>query len=111
MRMGAKIKRSGNGSGKDRAQKNWRARMSRTAGGRGAPRDAIGGEDKEIGKWQRKRPDPTELERTDEPHARGAILVAAVFDAFLAIYNSRIGDLKRIATGGSGLLPAGDIHP
>jgi hypothetical protein len=39
------------------------------------------------------------------------VLVAAVFDAFLAIYKSRTGDLLRIATGGAGVLPAGALHP
>jgi hypothetical protein len=37
--------------------------------------------------------------------------VAAVFDAFLAIYKSRISDLLRIATGGTGQLPEGQLHP
>ncbi|MGH7580236.1 MAG: hypothetical protein ACREM9_08690, partial [Gemmatimonadales bacterium] len=46
-----------------------------------------------------------------EPHARGAILVAAVFDGFFASYQRRIRDLVRIATGGSGVLPQGDPHP
>ena len=46
-----------------------------------------------------------------EPHARGAILVAAVFDGFFATYQRRIRDLVRIATGGSGVLPQGDAHP
>jgi hypothetical protein len=46
-----------------------------------------------------------------EPHERGAILVAAVFDAFHAVYQGRIRDLIRIATGGSGQLPDGDLHP
>ena len=45
------------------------------------------------------------------PHSRGAILVGAVFDAFIAIYNSRIADLLRIYTGGTGVLPSGAIHP
>src|SRR5207244_1651459 len=48
-------------------------------------------------------------DRTTEPHERGALLVAAVFDAFLAIYRSRVADLLRIATGGSGILPPGSI--
>ena len=43
--------------------------------------------------------------------ARGPVLVAAVFDAFLAIYNARVADLLRIATGGTGVLPGGAIHP
>jgi hypothetical protein len=46
-----------------------------------------------------------------EPHLRGSILVAAVFDAFFAIYQRRISDLIRIATGGTGNLPQGDLHP
>src|SRR6185503_8334764 len=46
-----------------------------------------------------------------EPHARGALLVASLFDAFLAIYRHRTRDLLRIATGGTGELPSGDLHP
>jgi hypothetical protein len=42
---------------------------------------------------------------------RGAILVAAVFDAFLSIYEKRIAPLLRLATGGSGELPSGAIPP
>ena len=34
-----------------------------------------------------------------------------MFDAFLAIYRNRTRDLLRIATGGTGVLPMGDIHP
>jgi hypothetical protein len=48
---------------------------------------------------------------TTEPHERGSILVAAVFAAFLAIYERRLDDLLRLATGGSGVLPDGAIHP
>jgi hypothetical protein len=46
-----------------------------------------------------------------EPHERGSILVAAVFDAFFIAYQERIKDLVRIATGGTGHLPEGDLHP
>jgi len=46
-----------------------------------------------------------------EPHERGSILVAAVFDAFFTSYLGRIEDLVRIATGGTGRLPEGDLHP
>ncbi len=56
-------------------------------------------------------PDPTLLSSTSEPHDRGAILLAAVFDAFVRMYENRIGDLRRIATGGTGVLPRGEIHP
>jgi hypothetical protein len=46
-----------------------------------------------------------------QPHARGAILVAAVFEAFLNIYNRRSADLLRLASGGSGVLAPGALHP
>ena len=48
---------------------------------------------------------------TFEPHDRGSILVFAVYDAFLAIVDRRTADLIRIATGGTGVLPAGALHP
>lgn len=58
------------------------------------------------------KPDPADYqEKVKEPHDRGAILVAAVFDAFLAIYKNRVADLLRIATNGTGLLQPGAIHP
>lgn len=50
------------------------------------------------------------LEGTTEVHERGAILVAAVFDGFFQTYRTRIRDLVRIATGGSGQLPSGDLQ-
>jgi hypothetical protein len=95
-------------------------------GKRGALRDAIGEyveEECASGKttagvtktakrvWKPKKPEPEDYERYREPHARGSILVAAVFDAFLKIYRSRIGDHVRLATSGSGILPAGELHP
>jgi hypothetical protein len=56
-------------------------------------------------------PEPDLLARLSEPHERGAILVAAVFDAFFSSYLRRTRDLMRIArAGGSGLSP-GDLHP
>jgi hypothetical protein len=63
------------------------------------------------GKWEPIKPDPTLLERTAEPHDRGAILVAAVFAAFAKVYHARTRDLFRIATEGTGVLREGDIHP
>jgi hypothetical protein len=56
-------------------------------------------------------PDPALLERVVEPHQRGSILVAAIFDAFLAIYRQRSADLVRLASEGSGVLRAGALHP
>jgi hypothetical protein len=80
-------------------------------GSRGALRDAIGRVNPETGKWEPQVPDPELYPVTTEPHDRGAILVAAMFDAFLSIYRSRIADLLRIATGGTGVLPDGNLHP
>jgi hypothetical protein len=37
--------------------------------------------------------------------------VAAVFDAYLDTYQAQTADLRRVATGGSGVLPAGALHP
>jgi hypothetical protein len=54
---------------------------------------------------------PKLFETLDEPHDRGSILVASVFDAFFNTYQRRIRDLIRIATGGTGRLPEGDLHP
>ncbi len=82
------------------------------ASGRGrALRDALGGENKATGKWEAHKPDVRALDKANEPHARGAILVAAVFAAFLKVYRSRTVDLFRIASEGTGVLRQGDIHP
>jgi len=56
-------------------------------------------------------PATTNYATTTEPHERGSILVAAVFSAFLKIYERRTQDLLRLATGGSGVLRPGAIHP
>jgi Subtilase family len=83
--------------------------FGRASGNRAALRDAIGSI--ENGKWHRLEPDPAQYDAAQTPHERGAILVAAIFDAFLAIYNARTADLVRLSTGGSGILPLGAIHP
>ena len=80
-------------------------------GKRGALRDAIGRWNRQENRWIPTEPDPTVLDRTTEVHDRGAILVAAVFDAFLSIYRSRSRDLLRLASGGTGELPQGELHP
>ena len=69
-------------------------------GKRGALRSAIG-----------REPNPEDYATVLEPHDRGSILVAAVFDAFLTIYKARIADLLRIASDGTGVLPEGQLHP
>jgi hypothetical protein len=56
-------------------------------------------------------PDASKYATTTEPHDLGAILVAALFLAFRKIYKQRSADLYRIATGGTGKLAEGQIHP
>ena len=77
--------------------------------GRGALRSAIG--ELKEGVWTRFESNRAELAQRTIPHSRGSILVGAVFDALIAIYNRRVADLLRLATGGSGVLPGGAIHP
>ena len=77
----------------------------------GALRDAIGYIDKTTNQWKAKEPNGDEYQTEVEAHARGAILVSAVFEAFLSIYKSRVADLLRIASGGTGILPEGELHP
>ncbi len=82
------------------------------ATGRGsALRDALGHRDEKTGAWKPREPDPHALDRVFSPHARGSVLVAAVFRAFLLIYRAKSADLFRIATQGTGKLPEGEIHP
>ena len=77
----------------------------------GSLRDALGKYDEEKKEWIPSKPDPLDYETVQTPHKRGSILVAAVFDAFLSIYRRRVADLLRIATGGSGILPEGELQP
>jgi len=85
--------------------------FGRATGNHGSLRSALGEPDPETGKWTRRPPDPRRMATDLEPHDRGAILVSAVFDAFVTIYNSRIADLRRIASGGTGILQDGELHP
>jgi subtilisin family serine protease len=85
--------------------------FGRSTGLRGALRYAIGKHDPVTNTWRPHQPDPAEYDATTQAHARGGILVAAVFEAFLGIYNRRSADLLRLATGGSGVLRPGALHP
>lgn len=74
----------------------------------GALRSAIGSNDA-AGVWHAVVPDPQRLQDATEPHERGAILVSAVFSAFLAIYKLRARRVFAVATAGSGVLPEGAL--
>ncbi len=84
--------------------------FGQATGGYGSLRDALGEYD-EHGQWRIRNPDPSEYATLLEPHTRGGLLVAAVFEAFLTVYQLRVEKIRRIATGGSGVLPEGSIHP
>lgn len=84
--------------------------FGQATGSYGSLRDALGQYDTD-GHWQLKQPDPSDYETQLEPHARGGLLVAAIFEAFVTVYQCRVERIRRIATGGSGILPAGAIHP
>ncbi len=68
-------------------------------GMRGALRSALG-----------TPPNTKDLETVFEPHLRGSILVAAVFDAFFSIYVRRTADLMRIARAGGLQLSSGELN-
>ena len=48
------------------------------------------------------KPNSDDIKKITEPHGRGSILVAAVFDAFFSIYLKRTADLWRIYRAGGG---------
>jgi hypothetical protein len=56
-------------------------------------------------------PDSRVLERVTEAHDRGAVLVAAVFDAFFTVYIRRTADLMRLARAGGAITRWGDLNP
>jgi hypothetical protein len=68
-------------------------------GTRQALRSAIGSE-----------PDPKALEKATEPHTRGSILVAAVFDAFFTAYLGRVQDLLALGRS-AGWVAENQLHP
>ena len=73
-------------------------------------RNAFGKTD-DQGHWQPRQPNPKAYQEILEPHDRGDILVGAIFEAFNKVYESRVADLRRIATRGTGVLPQGTLHP
>lgn len=65
----------------------------------------------DAGNWRPVQPDPKKIHEETEPHNRGALLVAAVFDAFARLYKFRVADLVRLASNGTGILEQGEIDP
>jgi hypothetical protein len=79
-----------------------------TTGSYRALRAAIGRRNPDTGKWEVKRA-RTDYDPSKEPHELGAVLVSAVFAAYIELYKARTADLVRLATSGSGVLPPGEI--
>ncbi|MET0636676.1 MAG: hypothetical protein ABWZ25_11670 [Chitinophagaceae bacterium] len=77
----------------------------------GSLRDALGQFNEEKQVWEPKKPNTSDYQLILEPHERGSILVAAIFEMFITIYSRRIADLQRIASGGTGIMPEGSLHP
>ncbi|MEO1033247.1 MAG: hypothetical protein AAFX55_17720 [Bacteroidota bacterium] len=75
----------------------------------GSLRDAIGQKDKDG--WRLQEATPEQYANTFGFHKRGSILVSAVFEAFVNIYHAQTRRIMRIATGGSGVLSDGELHP
>lgn len=96
--LASQIARTAGDLGKDNLLAEMALQFGRATKGDGALRDYIG-----------TPPTRTDYAAATEPHGRGAVLVAAVFDAFLRIYQLRTRDLIRLATGGTGVLPPGAI--
>lgn len=74
-----------------------------------ALRDAIG--EVKDGVWKEAPADRKAYDPALESHALGAVLVSAVFAAFLTIYDQRAKELIELATAGSGVLPTGRLAP
>jgi hypothetical protein len=72
--------------------------FGQAVGGHGALRAALD-----------RTPQVTDYDPAKPPHALGEVLVAAVFDAWRAVYADRTADLVRLATNGTGVLPPGAI--
>jgi hypothetical protein len=56
-------------------------------------------------------PGERKLDEVEEAHGRGAILVAAIFDAFFSAYTTRTADIMRMARAGGAVGPTGDLDP
>jgi hypothetical protein len=104
-------------SGGNLAEENLLAKLAvqfgQATGHYGALRDSIGSMERDPATgeiiWKPTKPSRDQYTRSTEPHARGSVLVAAVFDAFLKIYQRRSQEPILLATGGSGVLPKGAL--
>jgi len=52
---------------------------------------------------------PKLYEQETEPHALGSVLVSAVFEAFVTVFQRKVQTFLRLASGGSGILSPGEL--
>jgi hypothetical protein len=55
------------------------------------------------------RAEPALYDRSMENHALGGVLVAAVYEAFTTVFARKTARARRLATGGTGILPDGEL--
>lgn len=53
--------------------------------------------------------DPLTYAKSTTPHDRGSVLAAAVFSAFVTVFHRKVSRYVRLATGGTGVLPPGEL--
>jgi hypothetical protein len=54
---------------------------------------------------------PLQYDECAEPHLLGGVLVCAVFEAYLTIFNRKTAPLLRLASNGTGVPPPGELPP
>ena len=54
---------------------------------------------------------PVQYEDSAEPHLLGGVLVCAVFEAYLTIFERKTAPLLRLASNGTGVPPPGELAP
>jgi hypothetical protein len=54
---------------------------------------------------------PVQYNEFAEPHLLGGVLVCAVFEAYLTIYERKTASILRLATNGTGVPPPGELAP
>lgn len=109
----AEIGRSGGNLAEENLLAKLAVQFGEATGHYGALRDFIGTLDRDAAtneiRWTPTKPSRDQYTSSTEPHERGRVLVAAVFDAFLKIYQRRALEPILLATGGSGMLPPGAL--
>ena len=76
----------------------------------GGPLRSVGAPKSRIEVRTHEQPVTTYDPNTQDRYALGSVLVSAVFEAFTTVFRRKTARLVRLATGGSGVLPPGELH-